>query len=255
MSPCSFLTLLHPFLFSIFILYPFDQRHLKPPFSPIVELSFKSVTMSSYPSFIQLIPDPLRRLRVQKLWLLAQYMAAAEKNVSEQIRSIDEQIARHGERRRLIEEFWKIENREEKDLGGFLDTLPDAASDNRFKHIASPQIAQGAAMHDKNREKETKRLKHEKVSLPLAATPTPSKIPAAHKITFDQQQSLQTPLKTGKIATKTAARAARGLSREREVASSSQHLKSSLAATAGMYVAESRIGRLNFGKQPCQDEK
>lgn len=175
-------------------------------------------------------------------------MAGAEKNVSEQIRSIDEQIARHGERRRLIEEFWKIENREEKDLGGFLDTFPDAASDNRFKRIVSPQTAPGAAMHDNNREKETTRPKHEKVSLPLAATPTPSKIPAARKITFEQQQSLQTPLKT-------AARAARGLSREREVASSSRHLKSGLAATAGMYVAESKIGRLNFRKQPCQDEK
>lgn len=182
-------------------------------------------------------------------------MAGAEKDVSEQIWSIDEQIARLGKRMRLTEEFWKIENREGKDLGGFMDDLPDAASDNRFDRVASAQTTQRAAIHDKNREKETKRPKHEKVSLLLAATPTPSKIPAARKIIFDQQQSLHTPLKTCKIATTTAARATRGPTRDREVASRSQHLESSLAAPTSTYAAGSKIGRLNFRKQPGQDEE
>lgn len=180
--------------------------------------------MSSYPSFIQIIPDPLRRLRVQKLWLLAQYMAGAEKDVSKQIWSIDEQIARLRERMRLTEEFWKIENREEKNLDG-LDDLPHAASDKGFERVTSAQTAQGAAMHDKNREKETKRPKYEKLSL-LAATP--SKIPAARKIIFDPQPSLRTPLKTCKIATR---------------------------LVASTHAAGSKIGRLNFLKQPDQDEQ
>lgn len=200
--------------------------------------------MSPYPSFIQIIPDPLRRLRVQKLWLLAQYMTGTEKYVSEQIWSIDEQIARLVERMRLTEEFWKIENREDKDLGD-LDDLPDAASDSCFERVTSAQTAQGGAMHDKNREKETKRPKHEKVSL-LAATPT--KIPAAGKIIFDQQPSLRAPLRSYKIATTTTARAATGPSREREVTSSLRHLESSLVAST--YTAGSKIGRLNFLKQP-----
>ncbi len=205
--------------------------------------------MFSYPSFIQIIPDPLRRLRVQKLWLLAQYITGTEKDVSEQIFSIDEQTARLGERMRMMEEFWKIENKEEEDLDG-LDDLPDAASDNCFERGTSAQTAQMEAMHDKNREKEIKRPKHEEVSL-LAATP--SKIPAARKIVFDQQPSLSAPLKACEIATPTTARPARGPSCEREVASSSRHLESKLLAST--YAAGSKIGRLNFLKHPGQDEQ
>lgn len=205
--------------------------------------------MFSYPSFIQIIPDPLRRLRVQKLWLLAQYMAGLEKDVTEQIWSVDEQIARHKERMRLTEEFWKIENEEEMDLDA-LDDLPDAASDNRFESVISAQTAQWAAMHDKNRENETERPKHERFSL-LAATP--SKIPAARKIIFDQQPSLRAPVKTCKIATTTTARAATAPSRDREVVSPSRHLESSLVAST--HAAGSKIGRLNFLKQPGQDEQ
>lgn len=182
-------------------------------------------------------------------------MAGAEKDVTERIRGIDEQITRLRKRMRLTKEFWKIENREEKDLDGFMDDLPDAASDNRFECVASAQRAQGTAMHDKSREKETKRPKHEKVSLLLAATPTPSKIPAARKISFDQQKSLQNPLKTCKISTTTVARASRRPTRERNVVSCFQHLESSLAAPASTYAAGSKIGRLNFRKQPCHDEK
>lgn len=176
-------------------------------------------------------------------------MAGAEKDVSEQIWSIDEQIALLGERMRLIGEFWKVENREEKDLGG-LDDLPDAASDDFFERVISAQTAQGGAMHDTNREKETKRPKHEKFS-PLAATP--SKMPAARKILFDQQPSLRAPLKTCKIATKTTARAGTGPSREREVASSSRYLESSVVAST--YAAGSKIGRLNILEQPGQVEQ
>lgn len=205
--------------------------------------------MFSYPPFIQIIPDPLRRLRVQKLWLLAQYMAGLEKDVDEHIWNIDEQIARHRERVRLTEEFWKIENREEKELDA-LDDLPDTANDNRFERVTSAQTVQGVAMQNKNIEKEKRRPKHEKFSL-LAATP--SKIPAARKKNFDQQPSLRAPLKTCMIATTTTSRVATGLSRDREVFSTSRHLESSLFAST--HAAGSKIGRVNVLKPPSQDEQ
>lgn len=205
--------------------------------------------MFSYPPYIQVIPDPLRRLRVQKLWLLAQYMAGLEKDVSEHIWNIDEQIARHREQVRLTEEFWKIENKEEKELDA-LDDLLDTASDKRFERVTSAQTMQGAAIQEKNIEKETKRPKIQKFSL---LTATPSKIPAARKIILDQQPSLRAPLKTFEIATTTTARAATGPIRDREIFSSSQHLESSLFANT--HAAGSKIGRLNILKPLSQDEQ
>lgn len=98
--------------------------------------------MSSFPSFIQNISDPLRRLRVRKLWLVAQELAGVETDVSGQIESIEEQIGRILERARLIEEFWKIENKDGKDLGG-LDVTSDPPKVNRFEPVTSPQIAHG----------------------------------------------------------------------------------------------------------------
>lgn len=174
-------------------------------------------------------------------------MTGTEKDLSE-ILSIDEQIARVGERMRLMEEFWRLENREEKNLGG-LDDLLDAVNDNCFECVSSAQTAQGGAMYDMNRGKEKKRPNCEKVSL-LATTP--SRIPGARKIVFDQQPSLRAPLKASKIATPISARPAIVPSRERGVASSLRHLESKFLSST--YAAGSKIGRLNFLKQPGQDE-
>lgn len=175
-------------------------------------------------------------------------MAGAEKGVNEQIRSIDEQIDRFEEQMRLIEEFRKVENKEDGDLGDL--GVPDATDDNWFERVISAQTAQGGAMHDKYTKKETKEPKHEKFS--LVAAP-PSKIPAARKILFNQQPPLRAPLQTCKIETTTKEMAATGPSREREIASSSKHLESNLLAST--YAAGSKIGTVKFLRQPGQDEQ
>lgn len=178
--------------------------------------------MSPYPSFIQSIPDSLRRLRVQKLWLLAQYMTGAEKDVSRQIGVIDEQIGRFEQRSRLIEEFWEIENRE--------DDKPDAANDNHFESVKSAQSGM-------NRNRMMIKKGHEEVFLG-PRSPTPSKLPTV------RQSSLRAPLETCKIATTTTVRAATETNREREIVSSSQYLSSNLIAST--HAAGSKIGRINF---------
>lgn len=217
--------------------------------SPLFSQNYhrKEFSMSPYPSFIQSIPHPLRRLRVLKLWLLAHYMAGVEKGVSEQIRSIDEQIGRFEEQMRLMEEFRKVENKEDGDLGDL--GVSDATDDNRFEHVISAQTAQGGAIYDKHRKKETQKRKHKKLS--LVAAP-PSKIPAARRILFNQQPPLRAPFQACKIAKTANEMAAMGTSRDREIASSSKHLESKLLAST--YAAGSKIGTVNFLRQPGQDQ-
>lgn len=175
------------------------------------------------------------------MWLLALYMTGAEKDVSEQIKGIDEEIGRSEERTRLTEEFWKMEIREGKELGGLIDK-PDAASDNGFEDVTSAQKVQRGIKHDKNRNKETINQKHEKgslVAVPLRSV-IPSKIPATRQ--------LHTPLETCKISTITTTRAATIPDHKREIASSSRDLKSGLIAST--LAAGSKIGMVNFSRQP-----
>lgn len=184
--------------------------------------------MFPFPSIIQNIPEPLRRLRMQKLWLIAQDMAGVEEDVSRQIESIDEQIGQIEERARLFEKLWKIECEEAEELFGDLDDASDdVAEANHFERVTSDQ----GVIRDKNNNNKIKQ-EHEKVSLVAiptrSATPsriptlprinsdkpyenvslvaiptrsaTPSRIPALPKTTSDNPPSLHPPLATRKIS-------------------------------------------------------
>lgn len=175
------------------------------------------------------------------MWLLAQQMAGAEKDMSEQIQSIDDEIGRFEERSRLTKEFWKIRNREGKDLSG-LDDMPDTASGNRYERLTFTPKVQRGIEHDRNRNKETVKQEREKVANP-PRNATPSKIPAARRI--PPQFFSRAPSKTCQIETMTTATRVRtDPSRVREIASPSRHLESMLVAST--YAAGSKIRRVNF---------
>lgn len=175
------------------------------------------------------------------MWLLAQQMAGAEKDMSEQIQSIDEEIGRFEERSRLTKEVWKIRNREGKNLSG-LDDMPDTASDNRFERLTLTPNSQSGIKSDRNRNKETVKQERKKVANPPRSA-TLSKIPAARRI--PPQSLSRAPFKTRQIETMTTAtRVTTDPSRVREIASPSRHLESMLVAST--YAAGSKIGRVDF---------
>lgn len=116
--------------------------------------------MFPFPSIIQNIPDPLRRLRAQKLWLLAQDMPGVEKDVSLQIESIEGQIGQIEERARLFEKLWKIECEEAEDPGAGSDDISgEVAKTNHVEQITSDQTTQGVILDKDNNNKI--KLKHD----------------------------------------------------------------------------------------------
>lgn len=221
--------------------------------------------MLSFPSNI---PDLLRRLRAQKLWLLAQHMAGKEEDVSRQIESIEEQISQIEERARLFEKLWKIECEEAEDLDGGLDSISDnVAKTNYFERVTSDQTTQ-EVIHDKNNNNKIKQ-ENEKVSLvaiptrsatpsripalssinsdSLAAVParnaTPSRIPALPKTTSNKLSSLSALVtcKISRIPTVSTTKTAAGSTQERNTDPASRLPESRLFTNA--YNSGSKIGR------------
>lgn len=222
--------------------------------------------MLSFPSNT---PDLLRRLRAQKLWLLAQDMAGVEEDVSRQIESIEEQIGQIEERARLVEKLWKIECEEAEDMDGGLDSMSDdVVKTNYFERVTSDQTTQGV-IHDKNNNNKIKQ-EHEKVSIvaiptrsatpsripalsrinsdSLAAIParnaTPSRIPILPKTTSNKLSSLSASLATCKISripTVSTTKTAAGSSQEINIDPPSRLPESRLFTSA--YNSGSKIGR------------
>lgn len=173
--------------------------------------------MFTFPSIIQNIPDPLRRLRAQKLWLLAQDMAGVEEDVSLQIESIEEQIGQIEERARLFEKLWKIECEEAEDPGaGSNDISCKVAKINHIERVTSDQTKQGV-IHDKDNNN---KIKLEHIPTRIA---TPSRIPgvnsdslAAIPTRSATPSSLET-CKASKIPTVSTTKTAAGSSQESNI--------------------------------------
>lgn len=171
---CPLISYIPPSPITLFIISIKSSSNL----SFLSQLSRKKVGMLSFPSNI---PNLLRRLRAQKLWLLAQHMAGVEEDVSRQIESIDEQIGQIEERARLFEKFWKIECEEAKDLDCGLSSISDeVAKTNHFEQVTSDQTTQ-EVIHNKIKQE------HKKVSLVVIPTrsATPSRIPTLSRINSD----------------------------------------------------------------------
>lgn len=144
--------------------------------------------MFPFPSIIQNIPDPLRRLRVQKLWLLAQDMAGVEEDVSLQIESIEEQIGQIEERARLFEKLWRIECEEAEDPGvGSDDISADVAKTNHIERVTSDQTTQGV-IHDKDNNNKIKQ-EHD---IPTRIAPPSRLIPPLSRINSDSLAAIPT---------------------------------------------------------------
>lgn len=108
-------------------------------------------------------------------------MVGADKDVSEQVDSIEEQIGRIEARTRLTEEFWKSQNNVSRDLdGGLDDCTSHAANLIHFDRDTSTTQTAPGVLHDRN--KKMIKPKQEKVSLAPRSS-TPSKIPALSNMT------------------------------------------------------------------------
>ena len=200
--------------------------------------------MFPFPSINQNIPDLLRRLRVQRLLLLAKDMNGVEEDVSIQIESIEEQIRQIEERARLFEKLWKIECEEAEDLdGGSDDISGDVAKTNHIERFTSDQTAQGV-IHDK----ENNKIKQEQ-DIPTGSA-IPSRIPALSRINSDSLAAMPTrsatpssleTCKASKIPTLSTTRTAAGSSQESNTVPPSRLPESMLLTVA--YNAGSKIAR------------